>query len=201
MARRKAAMLLAPASPADTSVVVPWKGMSSSAGMPMADPYGKTWACRSIRPGVTSLPEASSTFSPLSAGMSAATASTTPKRMPISRLPLRFWLGSSTSPPLITRSNLSLGPMAAKRRAAARGKGNDGGGVRKELAARGREHGISSQISFLLVAEAAPATGQGQGNAPVTEVPQARWPVGPRAARGSGRMVGGEGIEPPTSSV
>jgi hypothetical protein len=31
-------MLLAPASPADTSVVVLWKGINSSAGMPIAEP-------------------------------------------------------------------------------------------------------------------------------------------------------------------
>src|SRR5205807_8881607 len=47
------------------------------------------------------------------AGISASIASTTPQRMPMSRLPLSDWLGSSTSPPLITRSNLSFGPMAA----------------------------------------------------------------------------------------
>src|ERR1043166_1838385 len=33
--------------------------------------------------------------------------------MPMSRFALRFWLGSSTSPPLMTRSNLSFGPIAA----------------------------------------------------------------------------------------
>src|SRR5690242_18691725 len=33
--------------------------------------------------------------------------------MPMSRRPRRPWLGSSTSPPLMTRSNLSAGPMAA----------------------------------------------------------------------------------------
>src|ERR1051325_552639 len=32
--------------------------------------------------------------------------------MPMSRLPRRFWLGSSTSPPLMRRANLSSGPMA-----------------------------------------------------------------------------------------
>src|SRR5262245_23764778 len=31
----------------------------------------------------------------------------------MSRLPRRLWLGSRTSPPLMTRSNLSFGPMAA----------------------------------------------------------------------------------------
>src|SRR6516162_4907911 len=34
--------------------------------------------------------------------------------MPMSRLPRSDWLGSSTSPPLITRSNLSSGVMAAR---------------------------------------------------------------------------------------
>src|SRR4051794_34166782 len=36
--------------------------------------------------------------------------------MPMSRFARSDWLGSSTSPPLIRRSNLSLGPMAAKAR-------------------------------------------------------------------------------------
>src|SRR4051812_13005212 len=66
-----------------------------------------------MRPGVTTLPEASRTRNALSAGISGSTASMTPKRMPTSRRPLRLWLGSSTSPPLRTRSNLSFGPMAA----------------------------------------------------------------------------------------
>src|SRR5262249_15816905 len=34
--------------------------------------------------------------------------------MPMSRLPHSDWLGSSTSPPLTTRSNLSTGAMAAR---------------------------------------------------------------------------------------
>src|SRR5262245_41408487 len=46
--------------------------------------------------------------------MSASTASTTPNRMPMSRRARSFWLGSRTSPPLITRSNLSCGPIAAR---------------------------------------------------------------------------------------
>jgi hypothetical protein len=40
MCLRNAAKLLAPASPADTQVVVPWCGTSSSAGIPIAEPYG-----------------------------------------------------------------------------------------------------------------------------------------------------------------
>src|SRR3954469_12994878 len=47
------------------------------------------------------------------AGISFSTASMTPQRMPMSRFPRSDWLGSSTSPPLITRSNLSFGPIAA----------------------------------------------------------------------------------------
>src|SRR4029078_2850109 len=47
------------------------------------------------------------------AGISFSTASTTPQRMPMSRFARSDWLGSSTSPPLITRSNLSFGPIAA----------------------------------------------------------------------------------------
>src|SRR4051812_720307 len=47
------------------------------------------------------------------AGISASIASIAPQRMPMSRFPRSDWLGSSTSPPLITRSNLSFGPIAA----------------------------------------------------------------------------------------
>src|ERR1700730_9354109 len=52
-------------------------------------------------------------FDARAAGISASIASTTPQRMPMSRFPRSDWLGSSTSPPLITRSNLSAGPIAA----------------------------------------------------------------------------------------
>src|ERR1700712_140359 len=52
-------------------------------------------------------------FDPRAAGISASIASMAPQRMPMSRLPRSDWLGSSTSPPLITRSNLSAGPLAA----------------------------------------------------------------------------------------
>src|ERR1700742_2035651 len=55
------------------------------------------------------------------AGMPASTASTTPQRMPMSRFPRSDWLGSSTSPPLMTRSNLSFGPIAALADVAKRG--------------------------------------------------------------------------------
>src|SRR5437870_3953919 len=68
----------------------------------------------SISPGSTRRPDASSTRSARAAGMSASSASILPKRMPMSRLPRRFWLGSRSSPPFTTRSNLSSGPMAAR---------------------------------------------------------------------------------------
>src|SRR5262245_23640026 len=69
-----------------------------------------------MRPGVTSLPVASMVFAARAAGISFSTASIAPQRMPMSRLPRSDWLGSSTSPPLMTRSNLSFGPMAASAR-------------------------------------------------------------------------------------
>ena len=78
MWRRKTAKVLPPASPAEIAVVVPWNGTSSSAGMPIAEPYGKVCACRSMSPGTTSLPETSITRFARAAGMSASTASTTP---------------------------------------------------------------------------------------------------------------------------
>src|SRR5437667_11069224 len=68
----------------------------------------------SISPGSTRRPDASSTRSARAAGMSASSASILPKRMPMSRLPRRFWLGSRSSPPFTTRSNLSSGPIAAR---------------------------------------------------------------------------------------
>ena len=52
-------------------------------------------------------------FNARAAGISGSIASITPQRMPMSRFPRNDWLGSSTSPPLITRSNLSVGPIAA----------------------------------------------------------------------------------------
>ena len=52
-------------------------------------------------------------FAARAAGISASIASIAPQRMPMSRLPRSDWLGSSTSPPLMTRSNLSFGPIAA----------------------------------------------------------------------------------------
>src|SRR5947209_15351622 len=51
--------------------------------------------------------------------------------MPISRLPRRFWLGSRTSPPLITRSNLSFGPMAANPGVLAEASANEPALLRK----------------------------------------------------------------------
>src|ERR1043166_4389787 len=62
---------------------------------------------------MTSLPVASMLFSARAGGMLSSIASTTPQRMPMSRFARSDWLGSSTSPPLITRSNLSFGPIAA----------------------------------------------------------------------------------------
>src|SRR5712671_3534201 len=55
-------------------------------------------------------------FDARAAGVSFSIASIAPQRMPMSRLPRSDWLGSSTSPPLITRSNLSFGPIAAPAR-------------------------------------------------------------------------------------
>src|SRR5258705_35084 len=61
----------------------------------------------SIRPGRTSLPRASSVCFARASGMSASSAAITAFLMPMSRRARSFWLASSTSPPLTTRSNLS----------------------------------------------------------------------------------------------
>ena len=165
MKRRYAAKLFAPASPADTAVVVPWNGTSSSAGMPIAEPYGNVCACRSISPGVTSRPVALSTLSARSAGMSACTASITPLRIPMSRIPRNFWLGSRTSPPLINRSNLSLGPIAARA-----SSGSVPATVAAPRASRNRRRSNGACMGLLpglfeLGAYRDPANGRGQGKA------------------------------------
>src|SRR5882762_6687776 len=61
----------------------------------------------STRPGRTSLPLASSICFARASGMSASSAAITAFLMPTSRRARSFWPGSSTSPPLMTRSNLS----------------------------------------------------------------------------------------------
>src|SRR5689334_6366668 len=91
--------------------------------------------------------------------------------MPMSRLALRFWLGSSTSPPLITKSNLSFGPMAATATppVAARARPD------AECARNRRRE--SAIIAFppifplLLGREAAPPPRRDQGNCQRTEAP------------------------------
>src|SRR5882762_9467471 len=61
----------------------------------------------STRPGSTSLPLASRVCFARASGMSASSAAITAFLMPTSRRARSFWAGSSTSPPLMTRSNLS----------------------------------------------------------------------------------------------
>src|SRR6266853_69330 len=61
----------------------------------------------STRPGRTSLPFASSVCFARVSAMSGSSAAITAFLMPMSRRARSFWLVSSTSPPLMTRSNLS----------------------------------------------------------------------------------------------
>src|SRR5712691_8008692 len=62
----------------------------------------------STRPGSTSLPLASSSCFARASAMSGSSAAITAFLMPMSRRARSFWLVSSTSPPLMTRSNLSV---------------------------------------------------------------------------------------------
>src|SRR5262245_50087593 len=62
----------------------------------------------STRPGTTSLPLASISCFARESAISGSSAAITAFRMPMSRFARSFWLGSSTSPPLMTRSNLSV---------------------------------------------------------------------------------------------
>src|SRR6185436_2412820 len=110
---RKLPKVYAPASPADTAVVVAVIGTSSSAGSPMPR-CGHRWVCRSISPGVTSLPAASMRCTARSGGMLAATAAIWPKRMPMSRFARVFCTGSTTSPLAITSSYLRPGSAGLK---------------------------------------------------------------------------------------
>src|SRR5260370_5178507 len=66
-----------------------------------------------MRPGVTSLSVASIRRLARAAGMSASSAAMRPNRTATSRRAFSFWLGSTTLPPLITRSNLSSGRRGA----------------------------------------------------------------------------------------
>src|SRR5882672_6994636 len=61
----------------------------------------------STRPGTTSLPLASYSCFARASAISGSSAAITAFLMPMSRFARSFWLGSSTSPPLMTRSNLS----------------------------------------------------------------------------------------------
>ena len=90
--------------------------------------------------------------------------------MPMSRLARRFWLGSSTSPPLIRRSNLSFGPIAAsallaKPDAESASQGcRSGGANRRGATLRSRRllH-KGSWTSFALEAAPWPSHGSRQG--------------------------------------
>src|SRR6266852_8098916 len=62
----------------------------------------------STRPGSTSLPLASRSCFARASAMSGSSAAITAFLMPTSRRARSFWPGSSTSPPLMTRSNLSV---------------------------------------------------------------------------------------------
>jgi len=98
---------------------------------------------------MTSLPDASIIFSARSAGMLSSTACTTPQRMPMSRPPRSDWLGSSTSPPLITRSNLSAGPIAASARPAIAAATADPVRPRKFLRDKADMMGAPSALIFM----------------------------------------------------
>src|SRR5581483_1408124 len=124
--------------------------------------------------------------------------------MPMSRLALRPWLGSSTSPPLIRRSNLSSGPMAARAEpaptpVAARAT------VDAEYA-RNRRRDVASMavssegFSDFGIGRLHPPPRRGQASAPYEEGAPCR-PHRPRVGSSKSALVGGERIELPTSSV
>src|SRR4029077_15342178 len=106
-------------------------GPNSSAGRPMPR-CGQRWVCRSMRPGVTSLPAASMRCTARSGGMLGATAAICPNRMPMSRFARVFCTGSSTSPLAITSSyfidaSAGLKPSGAGVPAWASSRGASGG--------------------------------------------------------------------------
>ncbi len=135
-------MLLAPASPAETTVVVPW--MRHQLVGRNADRRAVRDRCaRAGRSGPAS-PACRRRPSHAARGrraIAASIASTTPKRMPMSRWPRRFWLGSSTLAALDQQVELVVrrhhGPGAG-----APGCGGENGAVRNEAAA-GRVHWVS----------------------------------------------------------
>ena len=114
MARRKAAKLLAPASPAETSVVVPWKGTQLVGGDADGGAVGEDVGVQVDEAGRDELARRRSAPSgPCRRECRPPAPRSGRSGCRCRAWPCRFWLGSSTSPPLMTRSNLSLGPMAA----------------------------------------------------------------------------------------
>ncbi len=104
--RLNPAKVLAPASPALHGIVVAENGTSSSGGMPDRRPIGIDMGVKIDEAGRHQLAFGiDALFGRAPQEMLGSTAATCPKRMPISRMPRRFWLGSMTSPPRITRSN------------------------------------------------------------------------------------------------
>ena len=79
----------APAEPASTTVVEPRPRHSASGLTPRYDTPSNTWTWRSIRPGATIRPAASTTWAAWSAGIASARAATRPSLKATSR---RSWI-------------------------------------------------------------------------------------------------------------
>src|SRR5712692_8476840 len=100
----------------------------------------------SIKPGSTSLPLTLRVCFAFASGMSGSSAAITAFLMPISRLARSFRPGSSTSPPLITRSNLS--PVCAS--AAAPGRPSTAPPAAPRRKSRLEMERIGPSVLFLL---------------------------------------------------
>src|SRR6185369_3711094 len=78
--------------------------------------YSNTWACVSMRPGSTSLPDTSTVSLALEGAIEGNTAAMRPYFTATSKLPFRFWAGSMTRPPRNIRSWSMVGILALKKR-------------------------------------------------------------------------------------
>src|SRR5262245_39948998 len=111
--------------------------------------------------------------------------------MPTSRLARRPWLGSSTSPPLTRRSNLSLGPMAARAGPGPSPVADRARADADPASARNSRREVAG-IGVLRRLYDLPRT---------VRPPSGRIKAGRALGLRGGGMVGGERIELPTSSV
>ena len=110
MCRGNAPKVAEPALPASTMVVTPASTPPRSGLTPVRLTPSKTWACRSIKPGVTTLPPTAMVRAASVDGMSGAMRAICPPSTAMSCTPSSPADGSTTVPPLSKRSYMAWPP-------------------------------------------------------------------------------------------